>query len=545
MLGSLLDGKYRVLSLLGEGGMGSVYEAVHTGTQRRVALKIISNIAKRDAEALVRFQREAAISGKIDSAHVVQVMDTGTDAASGNPYLVMELLQGDDLQRLQERLGPLDPRLAVRIAMQACVALQKAHDAGVIHRDVKPANIFLAQQDMGQMIVKVLDFGIAKFRKDPMSVAEAKLTKTGNILGSPLYMPPEQVRSTGNADARSDVFSLGVVLYESLCGVAPWAHAGSLGELILAICGQQAPHIQDRAPWISAELTEVVHTAVQVDPARRFQHMSEMFAALQRLSPDGWAIRADMVRGMSPQERGVVARRFERTQQEPPPSFRDLPPSATGLPVGRSSDRAFTESISAVSTGAGPRKRSGLDRGVRAGLAVFVGVSLIGLGGLGVWYAKQRQADRAVLTAGGSPSASAQPGASAPPPEASAAPATRSVVVHVEPASARVRVGDVEASVTDGKVVLEGALGSVHTLTLEDSGRQTSARVVISEGGAVPSTVTLASTPRPTPGVAAGPAPSSRRPTPPAVPTPTGGRRPEPHPGLPATAIQTGTDEFK
>jgi eukaryotic-like serine/threonine-protein kinase len=160
----VIDQKYQVVRLLGKGGMGAVYEARHVGTGRRVAVKVIlnENGLPQHVDVLARFQREARAAGAIESMHITQVLDTGVDPRGGHPYLVMEYLAGEDLHQTLERLGPLSPDLALRIAVQACLGLAKAHEGGVVHRDIKPANIFLARQDAGQIWVKLLDFGIAK-----------------------------------------------------------------------------------------------------------------------------------------------------------------------------------------------------------------------------------------------------------------------------------------------------------------------------------------------------------------------------------------------
>src|SRR5262245_21944413 len=209
MIRTIIAGKYQLVRRLGEGGMGVVYEALHTSTARRVAIKILSSelvrsanttdpdspsdlsnslIQRRD-EQVARFEREARSAGTIDAENVVQVLDAGTDEASGRPYMVMEFLTGEDLQKLVARLGPLPVDLALRIAAQACLGLQKAHEAGVIHRDVKMANLFLARRDHARLLVKVLDFGIAKIRMDQFHRGHEKgITHTGSMLGSPHYM---------------------------------------------------------------------------------------------------------------------------------------------------------------------------------------------------------------------------------------------------------------------------------------------------------------------------------------------------------------------
>ncbi|HXK20267.1 MAG TPA: serine/threonine-protein kinase, partial [Polyangiaceae bacterium] len=256
MLGTTLGGKYRIERLLGEGGMGAVYGAVHVGTNRRVALKVISGDAARHGpEVIARFVREAKAAGAIDTQHIVQVLDFGVDEQQGVPYLAMEFLAGEDLEHLMERLGPLSPDLAMRIVAQACIGLQKAHEAGVVHRDIKPANLYLCRRDGGEFIIKILDFGIAKVKLDHLGSSEnQKLTRTGSVLGSPRYMSPEQAKGLRSIDQRTDIWSLGAVLYQALTGRTPHHDLETLGQLIIAICSEAPAPVQDFAPWVSPEL---------------------------------------------------------------------------------------------------------------------------------------------------------------------------------------------------------------------------------------------------------------------------------------------------
>src|SRR5688572_6069775 len=158
----LIDGKYQVVRELGAGGMGAVYEARHVETSRRVAIKIISSsLVARGSDTTARFKREAKAAGAIETQHVSQILDAGCDPATGDPYIVMELLSGEDLKQLVERLGPVPPDLALRIAAQACQGLQVAHNTGVIHRDIKSANLFLARREGEELTLKIVDFGIA------------------------------------------------------------------------------------------------------------------------------------------------------------------------------------------------------------------------------------------------------------------------------------------------------------------------------------------------------------------------------------------------
>ncbi|WP_437586719.1 protein kinase domain-containing protein [Sorangium sp. So ce1000] len=287
MIGRTLDDRYTVLRLLGQGGMGAVYEARHAGTGRRVAVKVILGQAADD-ELVRRFQREARAVGAVESEHIAQVFDTGRDRETGAPYIAMEFLEGEDVQALIERLGPLPVDLALRIGLQACLGLERAHEAGIVHRDIKPANLFLARKQGGQRVVKVLDFGVAKVADN--GLGNGGMTKSGALLGSPLYMSPEQARGSGAIDARSDVWSLGISLYHALSGHRPNEHLTGLGELVLAICTTPVRWIQEIAPWVPPEVAHVVHRALVIDPAGRIASAGELAAALRALLPGGEAI---------------------------------------------------------------------------------------------------------------------------------------------------------------------------------------------------------------------------------------------------------------
>ena len=221
--GDVLAGKYRVERVLGSGGMGVVVAAMHLTLQERVALKFLLPEGAKKEETVTRFLREARAAAKIKSEHVARVSDVGT-LESGAPYLVMEYLDGSDLSALLRRDGPLPPRDAVEYVLQACEALAEAHAVGIVHRDLKPANLFLARHAGGAPRIKVLDFGISKLTaRDPsMPPDDPSMTRTRAWLGSPLYMSPEQMRSARDVDTRTDIWALGVILYELLSGKPPF-----------------------------------------------------------------------------------------------------------------------------------------------------------------------------------------------------------------------------------------------------------------------------------------------------------------------------------
>ena len=287
--GSIVGEKYRLGREIRGGGMGTVYEARHLGTGRRIALKLIRSEASDNngfGDRIQRFAREAQAAGSIDSQHVVQVMDTGLDTASGRPYLVMELLEGEDLRQLLRRARVLPQDLVLRIAVQACLGLAKAHERGVIHRDIKAANIFVSRDDRASVVVKILDFGIAKMRAQPWAAVAKDLTQSGAVLGSPSYMSPEQAIGSRSLDARSDLWSLGVVMYEALCGSTPHGRELTLGALIVDICSRPAPPLRERAAWVTEEVATIVHRALALEPSQRFSTALEMRAAILALLPD-------------------------------------------------------------------------------------------------------------------------------------------------------------------------------------------------------------------------------------------------------------------
>ncbi len=288
--------------------MGSVYEAEQPGTPQRVAVKVLhSHLLLPGAEEPRRFRREAAAVLAIQSDHIVRVLDVGSDAATGHLYLVTEHLDGEDLQKLLDRVGPLSLGAALGIAAQALAGLCEAHDAGVVHRDIKPANIFLARRPGGALTVKLLDFGIAKVRKGLLGPAHAAdLTTTGSFLGSPLYMSPEQVQNSRDVDHRTDLWSLGCVLYAALAGRTPHQHLSSLGQLLVAICVTPPPPLDEVAPWVPREVAELVHGALELRPDARFPTAAAMLAALRRLTPSEELLEEMLVSSRAAGESGEM-----------------------------------------------------------------------------------------------------------------------------------------------------------------------------------------------------------------------------------------------
>jgi serine/threonine protein kinase len=332
-IGEVIDGRYELMRLLGRGGMGSVYEARAIAGGHRVAVKIIEPSHKRDDAQLARFQREARFAAAVDTRNIVQVSDAGADARTGVRFLVMDYLVGEDLQHLLDRVGTLPPELALGLVAQVCVGLQKAHDARVVHRDIKPANLFLMRDERGEIVVKILDFGIAKILDEPSKPgALASLTKTGSVLGSPLYMPPEQARGRKQIDWRADVWSLGVVLYRALAGRTPHTRTESVLDLLMTICMVPPPPIEQLAPGIAPEVAAITDRALRLDPAERFQSAAEMRAAIEALIPRDRVIRAEELASLEarPIAPGARAAASQAATEAGPPSGATPPTLALG-----------------------------------------------------------------------------------------------------------------------------------------------------------------------------------------------------------------------
>ncbi|MGO9707283.1 MAG: serine/threonine protein kinase [Polyangiaceae bacterium] len=299
-IGRVLARKYELMRLIGRGGMGAVYEG-RNQIGKRVAIKLLLTpeiVASTDLTA--RFFREAEASAAIESTHVVDVYDTGVDEESGLPFLIMAYLQGEDLERLVERVGPLNPVAAVRIGVQAATGLAKAHEVGIIHRDIKPANIFLATSE-GDHVVKLLDFGIAKVTTERLSQSGAgpqALTSTGALLGTPLYMSPEQAQGLKNIDARTDVWSLGMCLYQSLAGKLPFGEVDTIGKLIVAIVSHEIPPLAELAPWVPKDLASVVQRTLERDLDKRIASARDLISELTPFLSGGQALPSSILVGV-------------------------------------------------------------------------------------------------------------------------------------------------------------------------------------------------------------------------------------------------------
>jgi eukaryotic-like serine/threonine-protein kinase len=271
-VGTTIAGKYHLDRLLGKGGMGAVYQATHTGIDRKFALKLMHERADQAPDSEARFEREARAAGRIGHPNIVDVFDFGR-TEDGAPYIVMELCTGESLAERIVR-GPITQQDASEIAVEMLRALEAAHGVGIVHRDIKPANVFLLQDANGKRVVKVLDFGIAKFVE-----GELTLTNTGAVIGSPLYMAPEQVLAEKDVDAQVDIWAVGATLYEMIAGSPPHkapTHAAVIARIVTIPAASMRTHRED----IDAQLDAIVLRALSIDKTARYATAEAMRVAI-------------------------------------------------------------------------------------------------------------------------------------------------------------------------------------------------------------------------------------------------------------------------
>jgi serine/threonine-protein kinase len=365
--GDVLAGKYRVDRVLGAGGMGVVVAAHHLQLDERVALKFLLPHATQDAQAVARFIREARAAVKIKSEHVARVGDVG-QLENGAPYMVMEYLEGRDLSRWLEERGALPVEQAVDFVLQACVAVADAHALGIVHRDLKPANLFCVRRSDGHLTIKVLDFGISKVTDPGGSGGHVAMTSTSAVMGTPLYMSPEQMRSTRDVDTRTDIWALGAVLHE-LVGGRPAFVAESVTELAIKVANDPPPPLRLFRPDAPPGLEAVVLRCLEKDRSRRYDHVGLLAVALLPFAPPGAKALVDRISGiirsagLSESALAVTAKSEEAV--DPRPQVAAL--TAETLPaVGR------------TTVGAPEGRRVAVyGAGIAAALAVAVGVTIV------------------------------------------------------------------------------------------------------------------------------------------------------------------------
>jgi serine/threonine-protein kinase len=317
-VGAVINKKYRVDRLIGEGGMGVVFSARHLELDEHVALKFLRGEAMSDPDLVARFSREARSAVSIKSEHVARILDIGTIDGSGTPFIVMEYLEGMDVGSALQLHGVFPVADVAEYGLHVCEALAMAHAKGIVHRDIKPENLFLTTTPhTGHIkVLKVLDFGISKAALTGRALGDVPLVRTVQLMGTPLYMSPEQIRASANVDARSDIWSLGMVLYEMLTGMTAF-NASSLTELCAAILERDiAPLAQHRLD-VPEGLARVVERCLRRDPAQRFQDVGALASALLPFAPKRARICAE--RAVSALCAAGIAERDPRVRSSFPP----------------------------------------------------------------------------------------------------------------------------------------------------------------------------------------------------------------------------------
>jgi serine/threonine-protein kinase len=468
LTGVLVAEKYELLRLIGRGGMGAVYEARNISTLKRCAVKLLlTPELAGDAEVVKRFFREAKASGMIESEHVVAAFDSGIDAAE-HVYYVMECLQGEDLEQTLTRLGLLSPTAAIKIILQAAAGLASAHALGIVHRDVKPANLFLALMPDGEIKVKILDFGVAKVKMEVFNESTSSLTVNGSLLGTPLYMSPVQLRRASAIDEASDVWSLGVVLFECLTGELPWGDCDGIGELVTAILTLRLPLVQDLAPWVRPELAEIAQRALSRDPEARLRSATELREGLLKLVPGDPRLHLREIMEPDDHERRSLAPRVSLpdTVMVGPTPQSGTPVSATLTPAPR------------------PRRAASLPMGVAA-LAVATAATWLLASSRETPTAAQRPESPVDL-----------PSSAAPAPVNDAEPAAPleapQFLLEISPADGvQVTVDGAAAALTAGRIELHGPIGSVHAVKVTHGHVTREQRITLTPDGPMPPRISV------------------------------------------------------
>jgi serine/threonine-protein kinase len=436
MIGTLAAGRYRVIKQLGEGGMGQVYLAEHVAIEKRVALKVLRAEYATKGEIVTRFQQEAISASRIKHPNVLDVFDFG-QLDNGCFFLAMEFLEGNDLADEITRRHVLDAGTGIRVAMQICRALAAAHINGVVHRDMKPENVFLQRTADGEEIVKIVDFGIAQLRSKDDAVVETKrrLTRTGMIFGTPEYMAPEQA-SGKHADLRADIYAVGIIMYEMFTGAVPFTGETFLGVLTKHL-NEAPPPMNVVYPelGISPDLQAVIMRALVKDPSVRYQSMLEFAQAISSTADAAalgyrptLASAADHSLSYLPHAPGTPTHQQFAPSTPPPP-----PPQQSPTPDPARAGSNLTGQDTAAARagtliGAEANTRPPAARGAGGAIAVAAAAVIL-LGGGGAWFAAKRNATTspapetsAVVAAKPPPVAAAPPSLPAAAPAPSAEP---------------------------------------------------------------------------------------------------------------------------
>ena len=442
-VGEVIAGKYRLDAILGTGGMGKVFSATHVGLGQRVAIKVLTveeDDARRD-EAHERFLREGRATAALISDHVVRVYDVGT-LENGSPFMVMELLRGQDLAYAVQRSGPLAVDLAAECVRQAAEAIACAHAQGIVHRDLKPSNLFLTQRSDGTPLIKVLDFGISKNTHNAHELFSGSLTETRSVLGTPFYMSPEQVRDAKKVDFRTDIWALGLILHELLSG-SPAFEGTTLPGVCASIAADPPAALRLKRPEVPIELEAIVLKCLEKDPARRFQAARELIPLLAPFAgrPDSSSLLplSDQTIRSSPLMMMSVAERHSNATLAAPQSSAGTLSSAV---LTQSGERVITKGEAARSKRDAAAASVTADAAAPKRTGALLGVALLAALGALVWSlrASQKAPVVAALPSASAPVAAAPIASSLP----IAAPIHRYFAVHID-------------SVPSGAEVYEGA----------------------------------------------------------------------------------------
>ncbi len=524
-----IGAKFAVVRPLGKGGMGTVYEAVAQDTGQRVAVKVIAANMADDAAIVVRFQREVRTASALDTPHIVKVVEAGIDPITQLPFMAMEYLEGEDLRQLLKRIKPLPADLALRITAQACKALEAAHAAKILHRDIKPANLFLTRQG-GKRVVKLLDFGVAKVQHGELNgdAEMTGLTRTGSMIGSPLYMSPEQAKGYRELDGRSDVWSLGVVLYQMLSGKTPHPKIDQLGELLVRICTQPPPPIQRRAPWVPPAVAGLLTHALAMEAEDRFPSATALREAIEMLLPNGMEITEEALRPLTEHERSIIAESTQVTRVDATggrPSMDAMGMSGTNpsrtapvifsVPGAGAMDAEGAGGGGDSHTGTGraevPGRSSTLTSGATsltdhtAAIGPPPDRKVMRMAAVGIIAGGMAAAVYFGLAHGPRTDQGAQAG-----PQAGEGARPRTFKLMILPKDAKVEVGGVVAEASDGLVEITGPLGSIQKVRVAAGGESKLVEVAITENGPSPAKVEIDVRAQP---AATAPAPVTAAPT--------------------------------
>lgn len=388
LIGQTVAGRYAIRALLGVGGMGAVYEAEHLDLGKPVAIKFVDSEFATDEQVVARFAREARVMSRLDSAHVVTIFDAGSEG--GRPYLVMELLRGEDLGNRLRRKRTVPREEALHIVAQVLKGLSRAHAAGIVHRDLKPDNVFLLEKDGDASFAKIVDFGVSKIDRPRAGTTPLALTGRGTVIGTPFYMSPEQAQAAADLDGRADLYSVGAILFECLTGRPP--HTGeSYEQVILSICMRDAPDVRAVDPTIPEDVAAFVARALARQRDARFPNADRMLAALHEIAPQERArVPLDPVTAGTMLSAGGVASGAVGAQPEAPsvatrlgvasleaaPQRRSAPEAApvAATPASPAKEKAARASAGSIP----PVDKRGFDRSLilTASLATIAGVSV-------------------------------------------------------------------------------------------------------------------------------------------------------------------------